>query len=366
MTDRVRIGIAGCGAITQSVHVPLLARRADVVVHALVDADPDALAAANVRCAGARPYATLDDMLAESPPDAVIVALPTAAHAAAATAVLEAGCDLYLEKPLAACLAEGETVVDSWRASGRIAMVGFNARFNPLILQLRELIHSGRAGDPVYVRSVFATAPRAMPEWKRHRATGGGALLDLGVHHIDLIRSLFGREFVSVRATLEPRASDEDTVLLELELDGGPRVHGFFSLAAAEHDGIDVYGDRARLSVSRFTSLAVTVTDNPGLGGGSIRRLARRAGALRNLSTAARVRRAPLREPGYAVALDRFVAAVRTRRLAAEAADPADGLACLAVVDAAERSAASGRVESIAGRRTPARAAGSGATDDRA
>ncbi|MGH6693638.1 MAG: Gfo/Idh/MocA family protein, partial [Gammaproteobacteria bacterium] len=193
---------------------------------------------------------------------------------------------------------------------------------------------------------VFATALRDMPDWKRRRATGGGALLDLGSHHIDLMRFLFEREPRSVQASLESRHTEDDTALLELEFDNGPRVHGFYALAAAERDHVEVFGDRARLSVSRFNSLDVDVMDNPGRGG-ALGRLARRAGSLRHVPGALRARRAPLREPGYGVALDRFIEGVRTRRLPADAPDLADGFACLAVIDAAERSARDGRPASI-------------------
>ncbi len=347
MTDRLKVGIAGCGAIARQVHLPLLAARPDVAIHALVDADIDALSEASTRVRGARPYATIADMLAESRPDAVIVALPTAEHALAASAVLHAGCDLYLEKPLTAGLTEAAPVLDAWRASGRIGMMGFNERFNPLHCRLRDLLRSGRAGNPVFARTVFSVGAAAVPDWKRRRATGGGALLDLGSHRIDLMRFLFGREVVAVQATIESRRTEDDTVLVELELEEGPRVQGFFSLAAAEHDQIEVFGERARLAVSRFTSLDVAIVDNPGEGGGAAARMLRRVGALRQLPAAWRARRSPLREPGYAIALDRFVAAVRSRRLDADAADLDAGLACLAVIAAAERSARSGRREVV-------------------
>jgi predicted dehydrogenase len=347
VAERLKIGIAGCGAIARDVHIPLLMRRADVSVSGIAEPDAELLAAAKARLPAALPFATLDEMLGNTELDAVVVALPTDAHAAAACAVLEAGCDLYLDKPMAANLADGARVVDTWRASGRIAMMGFNARFNPLHLRLRQLVQSGRAGKLVYVRTVFTTAPRPMPEWKRRRATGGGALLDLGAHHIDLIRFLFSREPVSVRATIESKDTEEDTSLLELELEDGLHVHGFFSLAAAEQDQIEVYGDRARLSVSRFTSMDVSVMDNPGRGGGALGRIVRRAGAIRHVGAAIHARRSPLREPGYAVALDRFIEAVRTRRLSDDAANVEDGYACVSVIDAAERSARSGQTEKL-------------------
>jgi predicted dehydrogenase len=290
-------------------------------------------------------------MLATHRPDAVVVALPTAAHAAATALALENGCDVYVEKPLATSLGDADAVVRLWRAGNRIGMMGFNARFNPLVRRLRELVLEGRAGTPVYVRTVFSLAPREMPDWKRRRETGGGALLDLGSHHVDLARFIFDREPVSARATIESRQTEDDTVLLEMELRAGPRVHSFHSLCAAELDQIDVHGDRARLFVSRFTSLDVIVRDNPGRGGAAGRWL-RSAAALRQLGRALRARQSPLREPGYALALDRFLEGVRTRRLPPDAPDLAAGLTCAAVVDAAERSARSGRPETV--RTTPA------------
>lgn len=339
MTDRLQIGVAGCGAIARQVHLPLLSRRADVQVTAIADPAPEALAIAQSIVPAARPFSALEGMLADAPLHAVIVALPTGTHASAARCVLAAGCHLYLEKPLAANVAEGETVLSAWRASGRIGMMGFNTRFNPRHQRLRELIRAGRAGRPVYARSVFATAMRPMPDWKRCRATGGGALLDLGAHHIDLMRFLFSREPVAIDGTLQSRCTEEDTAVLDMELAGGPHVHGFFSLAAAEQDHVEVHGDRARLAVSRFTSLDVQVIDNPDGGAGTLRRVGRQAAAIRYLPEALRARRAPLREPGYAIALDRFLEAVRTGRLAEDAADLEDGYACLAIIEAAERAA---------------------------
>jgi predicted dehydrogenase len=348
MTQRIRIGVAGCGSIARHVHLPLLQRRADVEIAAIADADSAARGAAAATLRSVRVFATLDEMLGEAGLDAVLIALPSALHGPAACAVLESGCDLYLEKPLAVDAAEGAAVVSAWRRSGRVGMMGFTARFNPLHRRLRDLIQAGRAGHPVYARSVFSTALRPMPAWRHRRATGGGALLDLGCHHVDLLRFLFDRDVVAVRATLASRCTEDDTALVELELERGPLVHSFFSLAAAEQDTVEVHGDRARLSVSRFTSLDVTVVDNPGPGNNPLRRLARRASGIRRLPEVLRARRAPLREPGFAAALDRFLDAVRTRRLSGDAPDLADGYACLAITEAAERSARVGRVEPVA------------------
>lgn len=354
--SRLRVGVAGCGAIARRVHLPLLHARPDVELAAVADSDAEALAGTVVAYRGVRPYASLDAMLAEAELDAVVVALPTKHHAAAACATLEAGCHLYLEKPLATTLEDAARVLETWRRTGRVAVIGFNCRANPLHVRLRELILSNRAGPLVYVHTQFATAPRPMPDWKRHRASGGGALLDLGAHHIDLLRFLTGRGITRVRSMLESRRWEHDTVLLELELDGGPHAHGFFSLAGAETDRVEVHGEAARMAVSRFTSLDVDITDNPGTSGGAPARMLRTAMSLRHLPRFIRARRAPLREPGYAALLDHFVRGARAGAQPAGAPDFADGFACSAVIEAAERSLSTGRAEAPAAVPVPAQA----------
>ncbi len=343
-TEPLRIGLVGCGAIARQVHLPLLNGRADARVVALAESDADMLAATTRQFPGTEGYATIEEMLERATIDAVIVTLPTGLHAAAARAVLGAGLHLYLEKPLATSLDDATAVVESWRRSGRVGMMGFNCRGNPLINELRDLVQGGRAGTPHHIRAVFSIAARDMPQWKQHRSSGGGALLDLGTHHLDVIRFITDREISGVRATIQSRITEHDTALLELELDGGLTAHAFFTLAGAEFEHIEVHGDAARLAVSRFTSLAVDVTDNPGRGAGPLPALLRRTGVLRHIGRALRTRRSPWREPGYAVLLDRFIAAARSGN-AGYGPDLADGFACAAIIDAAERSALSGRIE---------------------
>ncbi len=344
MAEPLRIGLVGCGAIARRVHLPLLYGRPDVRVTALAESDPDLLAETVQQFRGAEAYATIEDMLGEAALDAVIVTLPTGLHATAACAVLDSGRHLFLEKPLATSIEDAAAVILAWQRAGTVGMMGFNCRANPLLVELRDLVRGGRAGVPRYLRTVFAIEAREMPEWKRHRSSGGGALLDLGTHHIDLIRFLTDREITGVRATIRSRVTEHDTVLLELELDGGISAHAFFSLAGAEMEHIEVHGDAARLAVSRFTSLAVDIVDNPGRGAGPLAHVLRRVGALRHIRRALRARRAPWREPGYALLLDRFIEAARTGA-SANVPDLTDGFACAAVIAAAERSAASGRME---------------------
>jgi predicted dehydrogenase len=345
MHEQLRVGIAGCGGIVQQVHLPLLHARRDIQLVAVAEPDGAAITAVMRKFPGVRPFAGLNEMLAGVDLDAVVIALPSALHAAAACEVFSAGLHAYIEKPLATTVEEAGAVVHAWLRSGRVGVVAFNCRANPLLVRMRDLLRSGRAGSLVYMRSVFATAPRELSPWRQHRGTGGGALLDLGVHHIDLIRFLTGEAIAGVRATISSRKSEHDTVLLELLLENGVGVHAFFSLAAAETDHVEVHGDAARLSVARFTSLDVHIVDNPGRGGGTAGRMLRSAAALRYLPRLLAARRAPLREPGYEILLDQFVRAARSGSVPADVPGVADGFACAAVVAAAESSLVTGRLE---------------------
>lgn len=349
MGEPLHIGLAGCGWISRQVHIPLLQRHRDVRIVAIADIDEHTLNEAAPLVSGARRFRHLDDMLSKERLDAVVVALPPSLHAVAACAVFDAGLHLYLEKPLATTLDEGAAIIRAWRRSGRVGVMGFNCRANPLLVRLRELIHAGRAGRIKYIRTFFSIAARTLPSWKQRRASGGGALLDLGVHHIDLVRFLTGREITGVRASVSSQISEQDTALVELQLEGGVGAHIFSSLASAEGDHVEVHGDLARLSVARYESLDVHVIDNPGRGMGVAGRALRRLAAVQHLPRAVAVRRSPLREPGYAVLLERFIRACQSPSMALNTPGMEDGFAAAAAVAAAELSVTTGQMERPAG-----------------
>ena len=344
MREQLRVGFAGCGSIVRQVHLPLLQSRQDVQIVSVAEPAAAAVDAVMRQFPAVRRFGSLSDMLAAVDLDAVVIALPSALHAAAACDVFGAGLHAYVEKPLATTLDDAAAVTQAWQRSGRVGVVGFNCRANPLLVRLRDLMRGGRAGSIVYIRSVFAIAPRELSDWRQQRSMGGGALLDLGVHHIDLIRFLTGVEITGVRATISSHNSDQDTAMLEMQLENGVGVHAFFSLAAAETEHVEVHGDTARLAVARFTSLDVHVADNPGQVS-AIGQMLRSASALRYLPRALAARRAPMREPGYEILLDRFVQAARSGNTPIDAPDIADGFACAAVVSAAESSLVTGRME---------------------
>ncbi len=307
----------------------------DARVVALADADPTRLADARQLASGALAFSDYVELLDMTDVDAIIVALPPALHAAAAIAALGRGKHVYVEKPLAVSLDEGRRVLEAWEGTSLIGMMGFNYRRNPVIARARAMIASGRLGSVVAARTVFSTQARSEPDWKRVRASGGGVLLDLAVHHIDLLRFLLGSEVTEVAADLRSRASEGDTAFLRLCLTSGCVVQSFFSLGTVEEDRIELYGTKAKLTLDRYRSLRVEVTGTGAQGalGSAVRRAAREWTAL---PYALRKMRAPLHEPSFAPTLASFVRSAARGEPASP--DLRDGFRALAVVEAAEAS----------------------------
>jgi len=144
-----------------------------------------------------------------------------------------------------------------------------------------------------------------------------------------------------------------------LALDGGPGVQCLFAFGGAGRERFEIEGEKARMIVdrSRYQGVVIEVA---GAGSARLRRVGRAAGALRHVPWILEKRRAPGRDPSHVEALARFVAAARAGDPCAP--DLEDGRRSLAVLDAAERSARSGRAEAVReGSAEPAGAATRGA-----
>jgi predicted dehydrogenase len=331
----LRVGLIGCGRIAERVHLGALAGTPGVRVTALADADANRLAAAAKRVSGATPFATAEKLLADGDVDAVVIATPPATHAELALAVVESGQHVYIEKPIATRLDDARRVRDAVRSAGVVGATGFNYRFHPLVEATRRQVEA--IGPLVAIRTVFTTASRPLPPWKRMRETGGGVLLDLGSHHIDLVTHMIGEPFEEVWADIQDAPDAEGaTATVQARLASGVPVQMLFSSCATDEDRFEIVGENGRLCYDRLRSFAPSVDPREHAYGraAQVRRTVRsfRDGFLRTMAA-----------PGDASFERSFAAfaAACTGVRPAELATVDAGLRCLAVVEAAEASAAS-------------------------
>lgn len=248
----IRLGIVGCGQLVREVHLPILSRMTTVQVCALYDTNPASLEACASLAPQAIHYSWIEDLLAQPHLDAVLVASPSGCHALHAIAVLEADKALYLEKPMATSLTEARSILAAAELSDKPAMMGFNYRFHPLVQSAKKQL-SGRNIDEV--RSIFSIAQRPLPDWKKHRATGGGALLDFGSHHLDLLTYILDQPIAAVKATISSQISEQDTVKLNIHFANGTTASGFYSLCATEQDNIEILASGLKICIARYQPL---------------------------------------------------------------------------------------------------------------
>jgi predicted dehydrogenase len=324
--QRLRIAVAGCGGIARQYHLRVLRSTRGARVVAV--ADPDAAARnAAARLTAADPYADPQEAIDRPDVDAVVVCAPNAHHAPLAMAALGAGRHLYLEKPLATSAGDGRRVTAAAERAGTAVTLGLAYRFDPLYQRARAALPMiGRVRE-VSTTWLEPSAP-GWPAWKRTRAEGGGALLDLGVHHLDLLRWLTGESLAGVdRAELSSVAGEHDSAWVSAALSSGASFEARFGYSAERRCSWLFAGDEGLLGIDRCMR-RVWVRRS---GQGPVRRTG--TDALRS-----RVLTLPLirRERVFGRALRAWVAHATGSPRAPQLATTRDGLATLEDIESIE------------------------------
>lgn len=150
------------------------------------------------------------DLLADTEIDVISITTPNQFHADMAISALEAGKHVWCEKPMATSLADAERMLAASRASGRIAVMGYNYIQNPLVRHIAELIGAGTIGAVTHVRVEMDEDYMADPAepfyWKSEARSGYGALDDFAVHPLSLLSVLVGLPVEVMTAMAKPYA----------------------------------------------------------------------------------------------------------------------------------------------------------------
>lgn len=180
-----RVGFLGVGWIGRSrLEAIRKSQRAEIV--AICDADPS-IARAVCDETSAQLSADYHQLLSEKP-DGVIIATPSAQHSLQALEALELGIAVFCQKPLARTLEETRKVVEKAREKDCLLMVDYSYRYTDAMRQVKYVVDSGRLGKIFSVELVFHNAYGPDKSWYRDpRQSGGGCLMDLGVHLADLL-----------------------------------------------------------------------------------------------------------------------------------------------------------------------------------
>ena len=255
---RPRVAFVGLGWIGLHRLRAVLAH--DIVdVVALSDPDTNARERPHDLAPNAVLTADLDDALALEP-DGVVLATPSAMHAAQCLAVLDAGAAVFCQKPLGRNAFEVERVIDAARRVNRLLGVDVSYRHTDGLSRLRQLVRDGSIGRIIAADLTFHNAYGPDKAWFYDiRQSGGGCLLDLGVHLVDFLHwtfdeavsSAFGIRFAAGERLAPGDPTVEDFAIGHLELASGAvaRVACSWKLSAGQDAAIEIalYGTTGSL-----------------------------------------------------------------------------------------------------------------------
>jgi predicted dehydrogenase len=344
----LRVALAGYGLAGAVIHAPLIAATDGLRIAAVVTRDPDRRAQVARDHPGARAVDALEEALPDA--DLVVVAAPNRFHVPLATAAIDAGRHVVLDKPVAVDAGQARALAARAADAGVVLAPFHNRRWDDDFLTLRDVVGQQRLGRVLRLESRFDRW-RPQPKGDAWRelgdpADGGGLLLDLGTHLVDQAVALLG-PVTSVYAELErrrPGVAVEDDVFLALAHVGGARSHLWAGMHAAHQaPRFRVLGDRAAFVSEGLDPQEAALREgaspaDPGFG----RRGEERAATLHDGERAEPVAMAAGRWRAFYAGV---VAAVR------EGAPPpvtaAEAVGVLDLLDAARQSAASGTVVAV-------------------
>ena len=228
-----RLGFLGVGWIGRH-RMEAIANAGLAEIAAVSDPSPEMMAEARRAAPGAVVAGGLDQLL-EMGLDGIVIATPSALHAEQSIRVLESGAAVFCQKPLGRTAAEARAVVDAARAADRLLSVDFSYRFTEGMREIRERVRSGELGRVFAVDLVFHNAYGPGKPWFFDPAqSGGGCVMDLGVHLVDLAMWTLGWPAVDSVASQLFKGGErlganpgvcEDYATATLGLEGGTTVN---------------------------------------------------------------------------------------------------------------------------------------------
>lgn len=183
--SKIKIGIIGTGYMG-GVHAKLFAKHEETEVAALYDIIPERMEAVG-RMTGGKCMENAEQVLEAS--DAIVITTPNTGHTKLAIAAANAGKHVLCEKPMATSLPEAQAILDAAKASPGVFQVGFNRRFAPVYVKLKELL----AQDKVHSAHIkMNRGDLQIPEWTSDHAITGRFLYETTIHMFDMMRFQFG------------------------------------------------------------------------------------------------------------------------------------------------------------------------------
>jgi predicted dehydrogenase len=258
----VRFAVIGCGNAARQLHLPAL-RTEGVAITAFASRTRASAEAARDEWGGGAIADRWEDAIERGDVDAVVIAVPNALHHEVAVAAAKAGKHVLVDKPMA-CTTEDADEMIAVAGANQVVLVPFhNTRFVAPFVAARRFVADGRLGEVTGFRVAFGHegpqtwAPRAVWFFDSNQA-GGGCLIDLGVHAIDLLRAVTGDDVAAVSALLNGWRGDVEAdaqVLARLRGGAIGTIHASWASQSGPDHQLTVMGTEGTLHLDNRTPL---------------------------------------------------------------------------------------------------------------
>jgi predicted dehydrogenase len=252
---KVKWGVIGAGGIADRRTIPgmILADNARLV--SVMEVNMKLAEKIREKYGAIRAYDNVDELIADPDVEAVYIASPVAFHKEQAIKAAKAKKHILLEKPVSLVTADCEEVERVCREEGVMAAVGFMMRFHAYHQKMKEIISNGKLGDIVSCRAQLTCwYPEIQGAWRQIKAlSGGGALMDMGIHCIDLIQFITGSKARKVAAftgtkTFGYEVDDSASLIFENDKGAYCYVDANFNIPdAAARCRLEIYGTKGSM-----------------------------------------------------------------------------------------------------------------------
>ncbi len=252
---KIKWGVIGCGGIADRRTIPgmMLADNAELI--AVMDANGEVAEKVREKYNAKYAFDNYEELLALEEIDAVYIASPVFCHMEQATAAAKAKKHILLEKPMALTADESAQIAAVCEKEGVKLGVGLMMRFHSYHQEMKKIVAAGKLGDIVSMRGQLTCWYPDIPNnWRQNKAlSGGGALMDMGIHCIDLLQYITGLKATEVTGfagtqTFSYNADDSAAIVMKMENGALAMVDSNFNIPdAAAKCKLEIYGTKGSI-----------------------------------------------------------------------------------------------------------------------
>ncbi len=282
MSEKIKIGIVGCGKIAQVRHIPEYAANESAELYGFFDVCKER-AEELAQKYGGKAFESAEALFADANIDAVSICAANYAHAELSIKALQAGKHVLCEKPMATTLADCEAMVKAAKENGKFLMIGQNQRLAKAHVEAKKLIEEGCIGSIVTFRTCFghggpetwAIVPGKNTWFFDKSKAAMGVMADLGVHKTDLIQFLTSQRVIRTTAklsTLDKRGENDELIAVDdnaiciYEMSGGAlgTMTASWTHYGAEDNSTVLYGTKGIMKIYDDPTHSIVITDRDG------------------------------------------------------------------------------------------------------